>query len=369
MKVVHLIASSGLYGAEKWILALMRAMEKSPVESVLINLSDIKNITSAIVAGAHERGLNAYDFYTGGTFNPFAVFKFSRWLKHNNVDIVHGHGYKSDLIGLLAAKFSNCKMISTPHGWSKDGDRKLRLYESLDRYLFRFMDNVCPLSEELLEGFQSFKEPDKVQFIKNGVDIDEINTYLPAFVKNKNEFIVGYVGRLIEGKDIPTLMYAFKLLNDSVKKHSDLKVRMIIVGDGECSSDLKHLSHSLGLSSCIDFLGFCSDAISYLKCFDVFVLPSLSEGIPRCLMEAMASEVITVATEIRGNCVLVEHGHTGFLFKPSDRESLFLILKHIIKNKEQCYDITSCAKRLIEERFSSKLMATEYQVLYQGLSV
>lgn len=367
MKVVHLIASSGLYGAEKWILALMRAMEGSGVQSVLVNFSDEKEHASAVVRGACDRGLNAIDFYTGGTFNPFAIVKFSHWLKQNRIDVVHGHGYKSDIIGVFSSKLANCKILSTPHGWSKGENKKLLLYERLDRIIFRFMDHVCPLSEELFESVQEYVSPSKLRLIANAVDIDEINTYQPAFKKGESEFIVGYVGRLVSGKDIPTLISAFKFLREELASLSNLKPKLMIVGDGDCLPDLRLDVESQGLSNDVEFLGFRSDAISYLKCFDVFVLPSLSEGVPRCLMESMACGVITVASKIRGNLVLVEHGKTGFLFEPGDSGALFLILKDIILNNEKCYDAKVNAKRLIENSFSNRRMAKDYQLLYERL--
>lgn len=366
MKIVHVIASSGLYGAEKWILALMRAMEGSKVSSTLVNLADTNNEISAVVSAARERGLEALDFHTGGTFNPLCIIRFSRWLKNCGADIVHGHGYKSDLVGLLGAKIAGCKMISTPHGWSKGADKKLRFYESLDRFLFRFMDFVCPLSEELLESVATAVNSKKLRLIMNGVDIDEIDSCLPAFEKKNDEIIIGYIGRLVEGKDVPTLIYAFKLLSDACKGEG-VTIKLLIVGDGEDNNALKNLVSDLGLIGYVEFLGFRSDAISYLKCFDVFVLPSLSEGIPRCIMEAMAAGVISVASNISGNRVLLENGKTGFLFGVGNIDELFVSLKKIIENKESTFDIAESARSLIEKRFSNREMADQYSSVYLDL--
>jgi glycosyltransferase involved in cell wall biosynthesis len=363
MKIVHVIASSGLYGAEKWILALMRAMDGSKVSSILVNLADTNNEISAVVSAARERGLEALDFHTGGTFNPLCIIRFSRWLKNCDADIVHGHGYKSDLVGLLGARFAGCKMISTPHGWSKGADKKLRFYESLDRFIFRVMDFVCPLSEELLESVANVVDSKKIRLIMNGVDIDEIDSCVPAFEKKSDEIIIGYIGRLVEGKDIPTLIYAFKLLSNAFKGKGVI-VKLLVVGDGEDNKYLKNLVTDLGLIGYVEFLGFRSDAISYLKCFDVFVLPSLSEGISRCLMESLSSGVISVASDIRGNRVIVEHKKTGFLFDVGDSKSLSNILIEIIQDKEKHYPVSIAGRTLVEQKYSSKKMAEEYQDVY-----
>lgn len=364
MKVVHVIASGGLYGAEKWVLALMRAMAGSSTSSVLVNFSDTRDECSAVVAAARERGLEAYDFFTGGTFNPLCVFKFARWLKNCSADIVHGHGYKSDLIGLLGARLAGCKMISTPHGWSKEPDRKLQLYERLDRFLFRFMDYVCPLSEELFETVRHVVEPGKLKLILNGVDVEEIDSCAPAFEK-KDEFVIGYIGRLVEGKDIPTLIAAVKML---CEKHRDQPLKLFIVGDGEEVENLRKIVADTGLSGVVQFFGFRSDAIALLKCFDVFVLPSLSEGIPRCLMEAMTAGIVCVASDIRGNKVLVEHHKTGFLFSVGDSIDLFEKLRLVIGDESDNSITSRNARKLIEKKFSNMKMAEQYQLLYSEFS-
>ena len=366
-KVVHLIASSGLYGAEKWIYALMRAMDTSRFSSTLVNLYDATEGQSAVVAGAFERDLDAIDFNTGGSFNPLSIFKLSRWLKQNHIDIVHGHGYKSDIIGLMAGRLAGCKVISTPHGWTQQPDRKLQFYEWLDRQAFRLMDAVCPLSQGLYDSIVGYVRPDKIHLIMNGVDIDEITAAVPAFTKQPDEFIIGYIGRLIDDKDLPTLFKAVKQLLDDQQGNLEKKIRVMIVGDGDAGSGLHRLAEELGLQQTIEFLGYRADATNYLKCFDIFVLPSLSEGIPRCIMEAMAAGVPVAASDITGCRVLVKHDDTGWLFPPGDSDALFLILKCAIADAAACYSVKVVANQQIMEAFSNQKMGEDYQRLYSTL--
>lgn len=359
IKIVHLIASSGLYGAEKWIYALMRAMDTSRFSSSLVNLYDAAEGQSAVVTGALERDLDAIDFNTGGSFNPLSVFKLSRWLKHNHIDIVHGHGYKSDIIGLMAGRLAGCTVISTPHGWSKEADKKLMFYETLDRFSFRFMDNICPLSPDLLESVKTSVKPEKLKLIMNGVDIDEIAAQPGLERDDKTILRIGYIGQLIERKNLETLLKAFKRLLDD-----NIQAELLIVGDGPESTKLKNLARDLGVQHCTHFLGYRKDAISLLKSFDVFVLPSFLEGIPRCLMEAMAAGVPVVASDIPGCRVLVEHDKTGWLYPTVNSEALFLILKSSIDDSSACYTVKLAAKKKIIDNFSNKKMAKDYQWLY-----
>lgn len=362
MKVVHVIASSGLYGAEKWILALMRAMDSSTLMSTLVNFSDVKNETSAVVLAARERGLDAFDFYTGGAFNPFCIVKFSRWLKSNKIHIVHGHGYKSDFIGLLSARLSGRKIISTPHGWSKESDKKLHFYERLDRFLFRFMDYVCPLSVDLLESVRHCAPHDRLRLILNGVDIDEVGTQAAYPKQQDSAFRIGYVGQLIERKNMPTLIKSLRLLSE---EHNE--ARLIIVGGGPEKGYLQALTKDLGLCDKVDFLGYRKDAVSIMKSFDAFVLPSMLEGIPRCVMEAMAARVPVVASDIPGNRELVQHGVTGMLFSPTDEEALSKSLNYLIRQKGQRILFAENAFELITRNYSNHRMAAEYSHVYSSV--
>ncbi|MGD9948946.1 MAG: glycosyltransferase [Desulfobulbus sp.] len=360
--IVHVIASSGLYGAEKWIFALMRAMDTSRFSSTLVNLSDTPETQSAVVAAAKERKLNALDFYTGGAFNPLSILRFSRWLKHNNVHIVHGHGYKSDIIGLIAARLAGCKIMSTPHGWSKEADKKLMFYEVLDRFTFRFMDYVCPLSEDLLKSVRKYISSEKLKLILNGVDIDEVATQ--PRMKNSSEglFHIGYIGQLIQRKNIPILIQAVKILTEK-----NVNVQLVIVGDGPEKNKLAALAQDLNVKNRVDFLGYRNDAISILKSMDVFVLPSLLEGIPRCIMEAMAAEVPVVASDIPGTRELVRHNQTGLLYPQTDATKLADSLITLHANPVLRGTLAECAYKLVMDSYSNHRMAAEYNSTYSIL--
>jgi len=360
--VVHLIGSTGLYGAERWILALMRALDPDRVQSTLINLVDDKNEVSEVVAAARQRGLTSMDFYTGGKFNPFSAVRMAQWAKEQGVRIIHGHGFKSDAFGLLTSRLVGCKMMTTPHGWSVEKDRKLQLYEQLDRLLFRFMDLVCPLSPELTEGLKGPVSASKLKLVYNGVDIDEVRAAQSGNRRYPEDFVVGYIGRLVTLKNIETLLGAFHIF-----KAARPKVRLMIVGDGPERANLEQLSKELGIEERVEFLGFREDAVACLKDFDVFVLPSLSEGIPRCIMEAMSASVPVVVSDIPGNRNLVSHGDTGLIYPVGDSCCLADMLVRIMDNPAEAGAMAVRGNKKVEEQYSNKKMAAEYTRLYQEL--
>jgi glycosyltransferase involved in cell wall biosynthesis len=362
IKVMHLIGSTGLYGAERWVLAVMRAMDAASVSSTLVNLVDGEGGGSEVVVAARARGLEAFDFNTGGKFNLLAALQLARLARSLGVQIIHGHGFKSDMLGLLGARVSGCKAVTTPHGWSFEKDKKLLLYERLDRALFPFMDLVCPLSPELTAQIAGSCPKRKIRYICNGVDLEELDAIPAAKGEGVSGFSIGYVGQLIERKDLPTLLAAVKLL-----ARDNATFSLTVVGDGTKFPFLLEEAERLGIAGRVSFTGFRSDAAALLKTFDAFVLPSLMEGIPRCIMEAMACGVPVVVTDIPGNRDLVETEQTGLLFAPGDSEGLARQLRRLMADRDFAKEMARRARRKIETHFSSRSMAQSYTGLYREL--
>jgi len=358
--VLHLIGSTGLYGAERWILALMRAMDTDRFRSTLVNLVDYSWERSDVVQAAEQRGLDAFDFVTGGKFNPAGVFRLAKWAREQDVAIIHGHGFKSDLIGLLAAKIAGCHMMTTPHGWSLEKDRKLQFYEKLDRFSFRFMEMVCPLSEGLFANIKSSCK--KVKFISNGVDIDEVRSASQIKYYDSDVFVIGYIGRLIESKDVDTLIYTIKILIESGRN-----IALELVGDGDRKKKLQDLSVELRVNDRIRFNGFRDDATLFLKSFNCFVLPSLSEGIPRCIMEAMAVKVPVIASNIPGNRNLVVNKETGLLFPVGDSRALADCISFMMDHPDKANGMALRGSQKVENEYSNRKMAREYSLVYEAL--
>lgn len=364
INILHLIGSTGLYGAERWILALMRAMDTRNVRSTLVNLVDDAKERSGVVRAAEERGLIALDFTTGGKFNPFAALHLARFVRKHRIDIIHGHGFKSDLIGLMAARIAGCRMMTTPHGWSLEKDKKLQFYEKVDRLSFRFMDMICPLSPDLAEGLKTIRAGSRLRLIVNGVDIDEIEKALPIQQDLPTAYSIGYIGQLIERKDLLTLIAAFKFISCEYPS-----VRLIVLGDGVKRLELQAESERLGLSGKIDFLGFRPDAAPWLKTMDLFVLPSRLEGIPRCVMEAMAASVPVIVTDIPGNRNLVCHNETGLLFPVGDSQQLAKCIAFMIDHPAESKRMAKNGKVKVLNEYSNLKMAEEYESVYRNLVV
>jgi len=363
IRVVQLGSPHGLYGAERWILALVKNLDSERVESSVAVIKDEENLALSLCSEAQRYGIPSQVFESYGRFNASAIRLLREYLVESNIDVLHTHGYKTDFIGLLAARSTKCKVITTPHGWTKQPDFKLRVYEMADRAAFPFFDAVVPLSEELYSGLSIIPGMSrKLTLIKNGVDLlemdkaDGIAEEMTDWKQN-GAFIIGYVGRLTRGKGLDILL-------DAVARYGQPAWQVALVGEGEHLNELRSLARTLGLESRVAFLGYREDRIALLKGFDVFVLPSRSEGIPRCIMEAMAAGIPVVASDIPGCRHLVEDRKTGLLFQPDQPEQLAEAIKRVVDDHRLKESLVREANVFIHSRYSAARMAKEYQDLY-----
>ena len=367
LRILHLGSPTGLYGAERWILALVRHLDPGRIDSWIAAIKDDPSLEVPLCREAQRLGLKTHVFEAYGKANFSAVSQLKNFIRQHDIQIIHAHGYKTDLIGLLATKGTPCGIVTTPHGWTQNPDLKLRCYEMLDRLIFPFMDAVVALSKGLYNSIARIPGiKNKLHLILNGVDFSEIDnnkqvTDQIVSLKAQGFFIIGYIGRLIHGKGLDVLLHA-------VSKLKSVAWQLVLIGEGEQGDELEDLARSLGIKDSVHFLGFREDRISFLKGFDLFVLPSRSEGTPRCLMEAMASRVPAIASDIAGCRVLIDHGKTGMLFPVDDADALAERIEKVAADKILRKSLSKAAREFVEQNFSAERMAREYEALYMGLA-
>lgn len=365
IRVLQLGSPTGLYGAERWILALIRHLDPSRVECLVASIRDAPDLIVPLCGRADSLGFRTQIFEAPGKFNWSAVRQLRRYIQVQDIQVLHTHGYKTDIIGLMATRGTSCRIVSTPHGWSEQAGLALTVYESIDRAAFPFFDAVVPLSEAIRDGLRPIPGiRSRLHLIRNGVDIAEIDAVQQLSDdlvpwKRAGYFIVGYIGQLIPRKGLALLLKAFARM-------TVLKKRLVIVGDGPQRQELEALAVQLGIPEQVRFLGFRDDRLEFLKAFDVFVLPSSLEGIPRCLMEAMAAEVAVVASDIPGCKDLVIDGHTGLLFDPNHEESLLSCLDRLTTPVVRDA-VARQGREFVVANYSAASMAVQYERLYRSL--
>ena len=168
-RVLHLVSSGGLYGAEHVILNLARS------ENTVCYVGALYNVHSPhveVIDEAEKRGLRTVVFDSRGRIDLGTVFQIKRFLRNNRIDILHTHGYKSDIVGFLAAFLTKIKWVATNHVWHPMSG-KLRMYESLDAFALRFARRVVAVSYEIRDDLISRNVSSaNIRVIDNGIDID-----------------------------------------------------------------------------------------------------------------------------------------------------------------------------------------------------
>jgi glycosyltransferase involved in cell wall biosynthesis len=360
--VIQFGSGNALYGAERWILALIRYLDPARVRTTVVTLKDAPDCPTALVDEARRRGFAAQWIEAPGRFSRRGVRAFADLCRREGADIVHSHGYKPDLYGLLARRRGGYRLLATPHGWNHRRDAKEAAYELINKWIFPFCDQVAPLSEGLRRSLRGLPiRPGRLTVIENGVDVGEIEAVPPASEPEAaGTYHIGFVGQLIPRKGLDVLLEALAGLPPE-------GWRCDILGEGPARARLEERAAALGLGERVRFPGFRDDRIARMKRFDLFVLPSYVEGIPRVLMEAMAAGVPVVASDIEGVRDLVTDGATGRLVPAGDAAALGRAITGCMADPEGARKRAEAGRALVHGRFSAERMARAYEALYQTM--
>ena len=364
INVLQFICSTGFYGAERWILALAKHLNKDNIRCDLAVTLEQNSQDLELVKQYKINCGETFEIPMSGRFDLTVINRLVQLIKERNIDIIHTHGYKSDILGVIAAKKAGIKSIVTPHGFENADDFKLRTFIWLGCKSMKFADKVVPLSRQLCDDSrQHGVREDKLVYIQNGVDLSEVEEQrlLPKDVYD-NEKRIGFVGQMISRKNIFDILDIF---NDLSTKHSNLK--LILLGDGDQRAELELYANKLTNNSNIEFLGFRDDRLALLQSFDLFVMTSTLEGIPRCLMEATAMGIPVAAYNIAGIDQLITHEKSGLLAKLGDKETLTQYWEKLLFDTDYANELTNNARDYVNEHYSAQRMANEYTNLFTSM--
>lgn len=364
MKVLQFICPTGFYGAERWVLALAKHLDPNKIRCDLVVTTERDNQDLEISRHYKALGLDAYEIPMANKFDLSAVSQLAKLILEKEIDVIHTHGYKSDIIGVLAARKAGIPCVVTPHGFENAKDFKLRLFIWLGCQAMRYAAKVVPLSQQLMDDCKRMGVADsKTLYIQNGVDLSEVEQTPPPAREADAEKRIGFVGQMISRKNIFDLLDIFDSLHT---KHPN--TRLVLLGDGDQRAELEVYAKNLSSYSHIEFLGFRDDRLELLKSFDLFVMTSTLEGIPRCLMEATAAEIPVAAYDIAGIDQLIKHNETGLLAPLGDKSQLEAHWETLLFDTESAKRLASAAKKFVYDHYSAQRMANEYTELFEQLT-
>lgn len=367
MRILHLISSSGLFGAERVVLELSKALVKQGHHPVIGVLRNSHNPHTEITDEAKEGSIDNAVFPCRGQFDVKLVSSIREFIRRNRVDLVHCHGYKSNFYGILASK-NLAPSVATNHNWIKSNWR-LKAYCLVDRRLIRRFSRVVAVSDVIKEEMLRVGVPEeKIRVIYNGVDADRLNATGSSETLKKElglegtGRIVGTIGGLIEEKGYGYLLRAAKEIIGVEKG-----VKFLIVGDGPLNGQLRDMARGLGIEDSVIFTGYRKDVPDLLSVMDIYILPSVREGLPMVLLEAMAAGKPVIASRVGAVPKVVIDNESGVLITPSDVGGIKKAVLDLIRDEPRAKRLGLMGNIRLKEKFSSDVMAGEYMSVYGEL--
>jgi glycosyltransferase involved in cell wall biosynthesis len=288
-------------------------------------------------------------------------------VRHEKVALIHAHEFSAIVYGWIVARLAGVPFVGTIHGknyfWEKL--RRRMAYRIISR-----SGRLVAVSEDLKRFvMDTVGLPDtRVQVIYNGVQVGspvsdaDVGRCREELSLNAGDLVIGSIGSLYPVKGHQYLLDA---VSGVFRQYP--RAVLLLAGSGELETSLKEQTARLGIERHVRFLGIRLDVSRLLALMDVFVLPSLSEGLSLALLEAMAARRAVVATRVGGNAELVVEGETGMLVPSKDSEQLASAICKLLGDKAMREEFGRKAATRIQERFSAVQMADRYQCLYREL--
>ena len=301
-----------------------------------------------------------------GGVDYLCFLKLRRLFREEKPDIVHTHNTQPFIDGTIGSILAGVPVrIHTDH--ARDFPDKRR-YMYAEYVMSQFVDRVVAVSEHTKQNLVRFEHIDgnKIDLIPNGIDgakyampIDRQKKMKELNIPTGKGPILGVGVRLSKQKGITYLLKAMKILSADFPN-----VVLLIAGEGDLRESLEKEAIDLGIEEYVLFLGPRLDVNELLKIFDVYVLPSLWEGMPLVLLEAMAASLPIVATNVGGNPEVVVNKVNGFLVEPGDVRALYQSIKSILKNGELREQFSKSSQERFRQRFNVDVMVKRYERLY-----
>jgi glycosyltransferase involved in cell wall biosynthesis len=361
MRILQLISSSGQYGAENVLLELVTSLKKIQCESLVGVFENEHRPNTEIANAASKRGLSVERVHCGGRFDRKAVEEIQLLIRRCGIDLVHSHGYKSNLYGYWGARREGIPIVASCHGWMGKGIR-LRSYYLLDRLVLRRFDHLVAVSDQIASALRWAAIPQrKVSVIDNGINVALFSRPCELPARNGERPIrIGVVARLAKQKGIPYMLQAAReILRESPN------TEFFLVGDGPERGNLERVARQLGIEKNVIFAGSCTDMPRIYNSFDIFALASVDEGLPMALLEAMASRLPVLVTNVGAVCKVVRDGETGLLAPSRDPAALARGMRELISSPDLRSRLGDAAFAKVQNEFSSEAMMRRYAEVYR----
>jgi glycosyltransferase involved in cell wall biosynthesis len=360
-KVLQLVEGFNFGGAESKLLELVQHMDRTRFETMVMSLG----LGNEIEDQFQKLDCRVITYYRQKRVDLDLLKRLREFIHEEKIDIVMTTLFYADVLGALAGHKGGAKGVFS---WETISSPKWlvphRLYAY--RYAIRKVDKVISVSQATADWLVQKRKvpPQKITIIPYGVNLEKFKPGPGEITRSDigietDDVVIGQVSRLTEQKGHTYLIDAAKLV---VRQFP--RVKFVLAGDGPLRNQLEAQIRQNGLQDHFILLGFRRDVPELLRLFDIFALPSLYEGLPNVVLEAMATALPVVATPVDGTKEAVADGETGLLVPEKDSGRLAKALLSLLQNNEKRIRMGQNARQRVENHFSLKLQVEQFERLY-----
>ncbi|MGH7467404.1 MAG: glycosyltransferase family 4 protein [Longimicrobiales bacterium] len=358
LHVCHFLSDDAWGGLEVMALSLLQAQQASAQFKVsLIVLNEGRLEQEARRLGVTVR------LIPESKMGPWSLYRqLERTLRHLRPDIVHTHRYKENLLAYLVAPRLRLRTVVTIHGWEPSLTLPVRIRVGLRDFVsFRLARRAnarfAAVSRDLQHNYRI--PDDSCTVIPNGIRIQPTPTAVRANGQAASAPVIGWAGRMVAIKSLGTLLDAVALLNDL-----PVKPRLLLVGDGPDRTALAEQAQRLGIAEQVEFTGFVNDLTPHLARMSLFALPSLQEGVPLALLEAMGAGIPTLAAGVGGIPEMIGDSGAAHLVRGHVPADWAAAIRRFVTSPNEANEMADLGRALVMNRFSLEAMLARYSELY-----
>jgi glycosyltransferase involved in cell wall biosynthesis len=374
-RVFHLLTSFDTGGTERQALELLARLDAERYYARL----GVLRYEGVYSAQAEELFSEVPSFPHSSFYDPAAMRQAIRLrdlLKRENMDILHAHDFYTSLLGGIAGHLAG-KRVLVSQRYIRLSDRRVHAWGQ--RWIYRLAHRILVNSEavrdQILKGNRV--SPEKIVVIRNGVIPPEQamnglglggwrriwrEKLLKELGLDSTVRLIGVVARLKPEKGHRYLIEAAQRVCTRLRN-----AHFVLVGDGPLDREIGERSAQLGLRDHVHLLGFRQDSSQLPGAFDLAVLPSLHEGLPNAVLEAMAAGVAVVGTAAGGTRELIDSGRTGWLVPPADPESLAERILFALEHDEERVAVASRGRDFALDAYGMTRMVRQVEQLYDAM--
>lgn len=351
-------------GVERFILTMARGLHASGVQVLTVVFHE-----GLLARSLRDSGLPLEVVKCRTKYDPSAVTRLIQVLSAHRVDLLHLNGYKATVLGGLAAKGLGIRTVKTEHGrlepaagWSDTLRHvKLRVNDAMDRLATRrLVDEVVCVSREIQQHAAAARSRRPPTVIYNGLDLRAADGARRPVDLRVDDFNIGIIGRLTVVKGHQYVFEALRRL-DHIKN-----IRLHVFGVGPLENRYRSYCRNAGLDDKVIFHGFCENVAEYVQHLDAFIMPSLHEGLPYSLLEAMSCSVPVIVSRVGGLPEAVGDGD-GILVSPRDQIALAAGIERLYTSPHLRQCLCERWYRRVCTTFDASRMFSEYLRVYERL--